>query len=356
MDFPWLRNALQEESEVVHKQVSYRKQVVYFCQLPIFWSNWIRFKIKVEMQSFFQKSYPNLGDATPNQPINQWICNQKIPVGGRGSHQELDRRVWRHGSSSLAAMDAGGGSHYFPRLKSRVGMVVSFEESFFGEKQGVFCLKLSCRFIGVLTLLYLTQKLLIERFFSKDHSPWQALFFQEEEARARAMDLFFSFCEKISEGIKFGQDCIMRANAHGKPKGMTGDSSKSKAYLLSLARKVQNSHFWFASTKLLAGYAVLSFQTLVVYVDPDQDFLSMDCLTPFHRHSLLVSIFIARTDDHHDVRRMATLLWKEKLQSGPKAKAFDCMQSTGRVCDEFHLHIISMGSDVAKLTTFPNCG
>jgi len=84
----------------------------------------------------------------------------------------------------------------------------------------------------------------------------EALFFQEEEARARAMDLFFSFCEKISEGIKFGQD-----------------------------------------------------------------FLSMDCLTPFHRHSLLVSIFIARTDDHHDVRRMATLLWKEKLQSGPKAKA-----------------------------------
>lgn len=131
MDFPWLRNALQEESEVVHKQVSYRKQVVYFCQLPIFWSNWIRFKIKVEMQSFFQKSYPNLGDATPNQPINQWIRNQKIPVGGRGSHQELDRRVWRHGSSSLAATDAGGGSHYFPRLKSRVGMVVSFEESFF---------------------------------------------------------------------------------------------------------------------------------------------------------------------------------------------------------------------------------
>lgn len=84
----------------------------------------------------------------------------------------------------------------------------------------------------------------------------EALFFQEEEPRARAMDLFFSFCEKISEGIKFGQD-----------------------------------------------------------------FLSMDCLSSFHRHSLLVSIFIARTDDHHDVRRVATLLWKEKLQSGPKAKA-----------------------------------
>jgi hypothetical protein len=36
----------------------------------------------------------------------------------------------------------------------------------------------------------------------------QALFFQEEEPRARAMDLFFS-CEKISEGIKFGQDWAM---------------------------------------------------------------------------------------------------------------------------------------------------
>lgn len=57
-----------------------------------------------------------------------------------------------------------------------------------------------------------------------------------------------------------------------------------------------------------------------------EDFLSMDCLSPFHRHSLLVSIFIARTDDHHDVRRMATLLWKEKLQSGPKAKAATFMR------------------------------
>ena len=37
----------------------------------------------------------------------------------------------------------------------------------------------------------------------------QALFFQEEEPRARAMDLFFSFCEKISEGIKIGQDWAM---------------------------------------------------------------------------------------------------------------------------------------------------
>ncbi|CAE7260990.1 ILA [Symbiodinium sp. CCMP2592] len=84
----------------------------------------------------------------------------------------------------------------------------------------------------------------------------EALFFEDEESRTRAMDLFFAFCEKISEGMKFGQD-----------------------------------------------------------------FLTMDCLSQFHRHSLLSSIFIARTDDHHDVRRVATLLWKEKLQSGPKAKA-----------------------------------
>ena len=80
----------------------------------------------------------------------------------------------------------------------------------------------------------------------------------------------------------------------------------------------------------------------------------MDCLSPFHRHSLLVSIFIARTDDHHDVRRMATLLWKEKLQSGPKAKAFDCMQSTLTWAESaMNFTFISIGSDFAKLTTFP---
>ena len=62
----------------------------------------------------------------------------KNPLEGRGSHQELDRRVWRHGSSSLAATNAGGGFPLFPRLKSRVGMVVSFEESFFlGKTRGV---------------------------------------------------------------------------------------------------------------------------------------------------------------------------------------------------------------------------
>jgi len=84
----------------------------------------------------------------------------------------------------------------------------------------------------------------------------ESLFFEDELAQGRAMELFFALCEKIAEGMKFGQD-----------------------------------------------------------------FLSMDCLSTWHRHMLLVSVFIARTDAYHDVRRLATLLWKEKLQSGPKAKA-----------------------------------
>ena len=122
----------------------------------------------------------------------------------------------------------------FPRLIKKGGNGGKLRRVFFfGEKQGVFCLKLSCRFIGVLTLLHLTQKLLIERFFSKDHSPWQALFFQEEEARARAMDLFFSFCEKISEGIKFGQDCIMRADMESPKEWLEiVQSPKHISYLL----------------------------------------------------------------------------------------------------------------------------
>jgi len=82
-----------------------------------------------------------------------------------------------------------------------------------------------------------------------------SLFFEDEDARGRAMDIFFGLCENIGNGMKFGQD-----------------------------------------------------------------FLSMDVLSVRHRHLLLCSIFIARTDKQHDVRRMATLLWKEKLQSGPKAK------------------------------------
>jgi len=51
-----------------------------------------------------------------------------------------------------------------------------------------------------------------------------------------------------------------------------------------------------------------------------QDFLTVEALTVRQRHLLLSSIFIARTDKMADVRRMATLLWKERLQSGPKAK------------------------------------
>lgn len=51
-----------------------------------------------------------------------------------------------------------------------------------------------------------------------------------------------------------------------------------------------------------------------------QDFLSFEALTVRQRHLLLSSIFIARTDKLSELRRMASLLWKERLQSGPKAK------------------------------------
>jgi len=83
----------------------------------------------------------------------------------------------------------------------------------------------------------------------------EALFYESAEARDLAMQLFFSFCEKLAEAVKFGQD-----------------------------------------------------------------FLSMDALSVAQRHALLGSIFIARTDENPAVRRIATLLWKEKLQSGQKAK------------------------------------
>lgn len=83
----------------------------------------------------------------------------------------------------------------------------------------------------------------------------QALFFENENGRELAMQIFFTFCEKLTDAVKFGQD-----------------------------------------------------------------FLSMEALPVWYRHSLLSSIFIARTDDNYAVRRQATLLWKEKLQSGQKAK------------------------------------
>lgn len=76
--FAILRNALQEESEVVYKQVSYRKQVVYFCQLPNFLkqSNSLKDQITVKRCNpfFFKKELSKFrwcGSLT--QPINQWI-------------------------------------------------------------------------------------------------------------------------------------------------------------------------------------------------------------------------------------------------------------------------------------------
>mmetsp|Transcript_67005 Transcript_67005/g.160565 ORF Transcript_67005/g.160565 Transcript_67005/m.160565 type:complete len:1485 (+) Transcript_67005:94-4548(+) len=84
----------------------------------------------------------------------------------------------------------------------------------------------------------------------------ESLFFEEEDARDLAMQLFFYFCDKLQEAVKFGQD-----------------------------------------------------------------FMSVEVLPPTFRKSLVCSIFIARTDGNPAVRRVATLLWKERIQSGQKAKA-----------------------------------
>jgi len=83
----------------------------------------------------------------------------------------------------------------------------------------------------------------------------ESLFFDSEEARTMAMDLFHRLCEKIAEAVKYGQD-----------------------------------------------------------------FLTIEALSQWQRHALLASIFIARSDPLPDIRRLATLLWKEKVQSGQKAK------------------------------------
>ena len=50
-----------------------------------------------------------------------------------------------------------------------------------------------------------------------------------------------------------------------------------------------------------------------------QDFVTIEALSQWRR-TLLLSIFIARPDPLPDIRRLATLLWKEKVQSGQKAK------------------------------------
>lgn len=84
----------------------------------------------------------------------------------------------------------------------------------------------------------------------------ESLFFEEENARDMAMQLFFRLCDKLQEAVKFGQD-----------------------------------------------------------------FTTIEVLPLQQRHVLLSSIYIARTDENPSVRRNATLLWKERVQSQQKAKA-----------------------------------
>lgn len=71
----------------------------------------------------------------------------------------------------------------------------------------------------------------------------------------------------------------------------------------------------------------LAMQSFMVFVEKvwdavgfGKDLLTMDGLSVTNRHSLICSLFMSRNDSTHEVRRMATLLWKEKLQSGPKTK------------------------------------
>ena len=51
-----------------------------------------------------------------------------------------------------------------------------------------------------------------------------------------------------------------------------------------------------------------------------QDFLTIEALSQWQRHTLLSSIFIAGSDPLPEIPRLATLLWKEKVQSGQKAR------------------------------------
>lgn len=93
----------------------------------------------------------------------------------------------------------------------------------------------------------------------------EALFYEEEDARDLAMQLFFRLCDKVQEAVKFGQD-----------------------------------------------------------------FTSVEVLPLTQRYLLLSSIFIARTDENPAVRRNATLLWKERVQSQQKAKT-EIMPTVHRV-------------------------
>ena len=55
-------------------------------------------------------------------------------------------------------------------------------------------------------------------------------------------------------------------------------------------------------------------------VEYGQDLLTIDAPSQWQRHTWLSPIFIARSDPLLDFRRLATLLWKEIVQSCQKAK------------------------------------
>eukprot|EP00440_Ansanella_granifera_P043221 gb/GFBE01046855.1/.p1 GENE.gb/GFBE01046855.1/~~gb/GFBE01046855.1/.p1 ORF type:complete len:1484 (+),score=454.50 gb/GFBE01046855.1/:1-4452(+) len=165
-----------------------------------------------------------------------------LPRIAKGSTKETKAG----GLQFVQALASLGPSAFLPHLRGSLEVVLNglAEESEVIHKQAIEAMKVLIDEYGSAY-----PNLLLPRVQN-------ALFFEDEEARSRAMDVFFILCEKIGEGVRFGQD-----------------------------------------------------------------FLSMDSISTFHRHRLLASIYIARTDRQPDVRRMATLLWKEKLQSGQKAKA-----------------------------------
>lgn len=156
------------------------------------------------------------------------------------------KEVKAGGLQLIEALASAGPAAFLPHLKRCIQPVLNAmkEESEVVHKQAVEAFRV---FIGQYGTT--APQLLMPRL-------QEALFFEDIEPRDRAMGTFAALCEKLAEGMKFGQD-----------------------------------------------------------------FLSMDCLPVWQRHILLVSMFIARTDECFDVKRLAQLLWKEKLQSGPKAKS-----------------------------------
>mmetsp|Transcript_91956 Transcript_91956/g.268916 ORF Transcript_91956/g.268916 Transcript_91956/m.268916 type:complete len:1478 (-) Transcript_91956:56-4489(-) len=112
----------------------------------------------------------------------------------------------------------------------------------------------------------------------------EALFYEEEDARDLAMQLFFRLTEKVQEAVKFGQD-----------------------------------------------------------------FTTVEVLPLTQRHLMLCSIYIARTDENPGVRRNATLLWKERVQSQQKAKA-EIMPTLFRV-----LKGLKASGQPARVSAADNC-